>query len=209
MLCPGTPDYGFLRMVLDTVGPNMVGRGGTRIGDAIRKAVEAFPAGAGAKIIVLMTDGEDHDSYPLDAAKLAAKDGISIVTIGFGDEKGSEITLVDPKTGGKSTLTDHDGKPVKSRLDGETLRQIALATKGAYVPAGVAVLDLESIVKTNIEPLVSGPAPELAQQPDRPEEYPWLVSLALAALFFAALPGAAQRASRVGDSTAQAQKVAP
>jgi len=104
--------------------------------------------------MLLITDGEDHDSYPLDAAKEALAAGIRIVTIGFGSETGSEITLVDPETGGRSVLTDSAGVPVRSRLDGELLREVALVTEGVYVPAGVAALDLDSIVDAHVKPIV-------------------------------------------------------
>ena len=143
VLSPLTPDYSFFRMMLRGADPTSISRGGTRIGEAIRKGLEAFDEDSSvSKLMLLITDGEDHDSYPLEAAKEAAKKGVRIVAIGFGSEKGSEISLTDPVTGAKTTLT-YEGKPVISKLDGKTLRDIALETKGAFVPAGVAALDLE------------------------------------------------------------------
>ena len=87
-------------------------------------------------MIVLITDGEDQDSHPLDAARAAAERGVKVLAIGFGDEAGSEIHVTDPVTGARSMVRDSDGQPVVTRLDGETLRAMALATEGAYVPAG-------------------------------------------------------------------------
>ncbi|HVY62130.1 MAG TPA: VWA domain-containing protein, partial [Planctomycetota bacterium] len=130
VLCPLTPDAGFFRLVLETANPGSVTRGGTRIGDAIRKALDGFTPGPGAKAIVLVTDGEDHDSYPVEAAKAAKDQGVRIVSIGFGDEKGAEIPITDPKTGERAPLKDRTGQVVRSRLDGAALREIALTTEG-------------------------------------------------------------------------------
>jgi Ca-activated chloride channel family protein len=129
--CPLTSDYGFFRLVLRDVDTRAVSRGGTRIGDAIRKAVAAYGPSRGApRLMLLITDGEDHESYPLDAVQRAVEAGIRVVAIGFGSETGSEITLTDPETGARSVLTDRDGNVVQSRLDGELLREIALRSEG-------------------------------------------------------------------------------
>ena len=188
VLCPLTPDYGFFRTVLRGVDTRSVARGGTRIGDALRKATEAFPPGEGAKLLLLITDGEDHDSYPLDAAKKALEAGVRIVAIGFGSEQGSAITLTDPQTGAKTQLTDRAGQVVTSGLDGETLRKIALQTEGAYVPAGVAALDLESIVTSHIKPLVRVSS-EASVRVLPAEHYPWFIMACLAALMGAVWVG--------------------
>jgi Ca-activated chloride channel family protein len=188
VLCPLTSDAAFFRMVMRGVSVRSVSPGGTRIGDGIRQAMKAFPDGPGSKLILLVTDGEDHDSNPLDAAKEALAAGVRIVTIGFGDEKGSEITLVDPDTGARKILTDRGGNVVRSRLDGETLRQIALATQGAYVPAGTAALDLESIVRDHIQPLARAAA-EKSMRRVPVDHYPWCLLLALAALLGASWVG--------------------
>jgi hypothetical protein len=58
---------------------------------------------------------------------------------------------------------------------------MALETGGAYVPAGTSALDLESIVRENITPILRAEA-DKAAQPIPTEEYPWMVALALVAL---------------------------
>lgn len=191
VLSPLTPDYGFFRLILRGADTTSISRGGTRIGDAIRTATRAFDPGPGSKILLLITDGEDHDSFPEEAAERAKELGIRIISIGFGSETGSSITLVDPKTGSRSPLVDGAGQPVISRLDGELLRKIALETKGAYVPAGVAALDLESIVSEHIEPIVRFAAQEQRQRAPR-EQYVWFILAALIGLFsvsFLSTPG--------------------
>ena len=182
-MCPLTPDHSFFTTVLATVDTRSAGRGGTKVGEAIKTAVRGFPPGPGAKLIVLITDGDDQDPYSEDAAKLARDAGIKIVAIGLGSETGSEITLTDPATGAKTTLM-HDGKPVISKLDGDKLRKIALVTEGAYIPAGTSAVDLESIMKTHVAPMVSA-AVASAQRVIPAERYTWLVLASLGFLLAA------------------------
>jgi Ca-activated chloride channel family protein len=180
MMCPLTPDHAFFDLAVDDVDTRSVSRGGTRIGDALRTAVRAFPSGPGPKLIVLITDGEDHESFPLDAAEEAKKAGVHVVSVGLGSEAGAPLYVTDPQTGAKAPIT-HDGQPVISKLDGETLRKIAVTTEGAYVPAGTSALDLESIVREHVQPIVRA---ELAAQKRviPGERYPWFVLLSLIAL---------------------------
>ena len=182
VLCPMTTDYGFFKLVLDNAGPGSVGRGGTRLEAPVRKAIEGFGTETDvSRAILLMTDGEDHDSYPLKAAEEAAERGIKIITIGFGDEAGSEIQYTDPVTGARTVVKNADGQPVQSRLDGETLRQIALATQGAYVPAGTGALDLESIYHAHIAPLTRGQLDQNGHAVRR-EGFQWAVLLSFLCL---------------------------
>lgn len=178
-MCPLTPDHSFFTTVLSTVDTRSAGRGGSRVGEAIKAAVRGFPAGPGAKLMVLITDGDDQDPYSEEAAKLARDAGIKIVAIGLGSETGSEITLTDPATGAKTKL-EHEGKPVISKLDGDKLRTIALVTEGVYIPAGTSAVDLQSIMKTHVEPMVTA-AVASAQRVIPAERYLWLV---LASLVF-------------------------
>ena len=157
VLSPLTPDFGFLRLVLDNVRVGSVSKGGTRLEEPIRKATEGFGStGDLSRVLLFFTDGEDHDSFPLDAARQAAERGIRIVIIGFGDEAGSEMWVTDPLSGARTRILDADGRPAISRLDGDLLRELALTTEGAYVPAGTGVLDLQSIFEAHLRPLMRG-----------------------------------------------------
>jgi Ca-activated chloride channel family protein len=204
VLSPLTPDFGFLRLVLDNVDVTSVTRGGTRIGDAIRKAVTGFgPASEASRAILLITDGEDHASFPLDAARDAAQAGLKIIAIGFGDEAGSEILVTDPRTGARSRLLDADGRPVRSRLDGDLLRDLARATEGAYVPAGTGVLDLESIYERHIARLTRGRL-DARGRTIREEAYQWPVLLALVFLVSSVAVAAGRVSRRSGASASGA-----
>jgi Ca-activated chloride channel family protein len=179
---PLTSDYGFFRLVLRDVNVGSVSRGGTRIGAAVRRAVAVFGPDRGTpRIMLLITDGEDHDSYPLEAVEEAVAAGIRIVAIGFGSETGSEVLLTDPDTGARNVLLDSDGNVVRSRLDGDLLREIALAAEGAYIPAGTSAVDLDSIVEAHIRPMVADVSARVVRK-NPTEHYRWFVLGALLSL---------------------------
>jgi len=152
-VCPLTPDHAYFSTVLSTVDTHSAGKGGSRVGEAIKAGVRAFPQGPGAKLMVLITDGDDQDPYTQEAAKAARDAGVKIVVIGLGSEAGSQIVLTDPQTGAKTTLM-YEGKPVISKLDGPALQKIAITTEGAYIPAGTNAVDLESIMDKHVRPMV-------------------------------------------------------
>ncbi|MBA3465332.1 MAG: VWA domain-containing protein [Deltaproteobacteria bacterium] len=187
-VCPLTPDHSFFTTVLSTIDSRSAGRGGTKIGEAIKVAVRGFPQGQGAKLIVLITDGDDQDPYSEEAAKLAREAGVKIITVGLGSEAGSQITLTDPQTGAKTTLM-HEGTPVISKLNGEQLRKIALATEGAYVPAGTSAIDLDSIMESYVQPIVRAAADGSVRRIPA-EQFQWLVLASLLCLLGALWVGA-------------------
>ena len=148
--CPLTFDYGFFLQQLNQVGPHTVTRGGTLIGDAIRKALSAFATLANNyKDIILITDGEDHDSFPLEAAQAAAAQQVSIYTIGVGDAvTGTRVPMQD--TAGSRTYMEYQGQEVRSRMQADLLLEIARLTGGAYVPAGTRAIELDRIYTEKI-----------------------------------------------------------
>ncbi|HLL24146.1 MAG TPA: VWA domain-containing protein [Kofleriaceae bacterium] len=187
-MCPLTPDHSFFRTVLATVDTRSAGRGGTKIGEAIKVALRGFPRGPGAKLIVLITDGDDQDPYSEEAAKAARDAGVKIISVGLGSETGSEITLTDPVTKVKTPLM-HEGKPVVSKLNGEQLRKVSLVTEGAYIPAGTSAIDLDSIMASHVAPIVKQ-AEDAARRIVPAERYPWFVLASLASLLAALWVGA-------------------
>jgi Ca-activated chloride channel homolog len=111
--CPLTQDYAFVRMALADITTESTSRGGTMIGDAIRKAAdEVFDKESREfKDIILITDGEDHDSFPVEAARKAAEDGVRIIAIGLGDDNtGSRIPITGPD--GQTTFLKYQGQEV-------------------------------------------------------------------------------------------------
>ncbi len=142
--CPLTQDYAFVRMALADISTESTSRGGTQIGDAIRKATdEVFDKQSREyKDLILITDGEDHDSFPVQAAQKAAKDGVRIIAIGLGDDAtGSRIPITGPDGKGsptqnsalggpQTTFLKYKGQEVWSKLDSDMLREVAYATEG-------------------------------------------------------------------------------
>ena len=187
-VCPLTPDHSFFTTVLSTIDTTSAGRGGTKIGEAIKVALRGFPAGPGAKLIVLITDGDDQDPYSEEAAKAARDAGVKIIAVGLGSEAGSQITLTDPQTGAKTTLM-HDNVPVISKLNGDQLRKIALVTEGAYVPAGTSAIDLDSIMESHVQPIVRAAA-DAAIRRIPAEQFQWFVLVSLVSLLGALWVGA-------------------
>lgn len=144
---PLTTDYGFFSLVLDEIGVESVSRGGTKIGDAVRKTLdEGFDNEEKKyKDIILITDGEDHDSFPVEAAEEAAQKGVRLIAIGLGDEnEGRRIPLTDER-GNRYYLT-YNGQEVWSRLDASTLRKMANATPGGkYLNVATGAIDLGDV----------------------------------------------------------------
>ncbi|HEY4059570.1 MAG TPA: VWA domain-containing protein [Kofleriaceae bacterium] len=184
LVCPLTPDHSFFTTVLNTLDTRSAGRGGTKIGDAMKIAVRGFPkATTGAKLIVLITDGDDQDPYSEEAAKQAAVAGVKVIAIGLGSEQGSTITITDPHSGAKQTL-EHDGQPVISKLNADQLKKIAKATEGVYIPAGTSALDLDSIVDSYIKPLIAEATAKATRRVPA-ELFQGLVALAIFCLMIA------------------------
>lgn len=148
--CPLTLDYGFFRMILDDIGPDSVTRGGTAIGDALRAVMRDVldSREKDGKDIILITDGEDHDSFPVEAAKAAGEKGVRIIAIGLGSETdGRRVPVVDER--GNRQYLVHGGQQVWSKLDSSTLQKMAAATPGGrYLGVGTGAMDLGDIYST-------------------------------------------------------------
>jgi Ca-activated chloride channel homolog len=147
--CPLTQDYGFFRLMLDDTGPESVSRGGTVIGDALRKTVDEVYSDRlkRYKDIILITDGEDHDSFPVEAAGEVGERGIRLIGIGLGDEKeGKRIPVMNEK--GDRTFLRHGGQEVWTRLDADTLRKMVDSTPGGrYLNVATGTFDLGTIYR--------------------------------------------------------------
>ncbi len=149
LVCPLTSDYGFFRLALADVSTQSAGRGGTLIGDAIRKAGALFDESKldSHKMILLITDGEDQESYPVEAAASVWKDEkVPIIALALGDpEQGARV----PVTGQKGEeFLEYKGEQVRSRADFATLEQVAHASEqGAFVAVGTSNFDLGDIYR--------------------------------------------------------------
>ena len=147
---PLTNHYDDFRQILESVGPQSLNRGGSRLGEAIRVSTESFITKTNDhKAIVLFTDGEDQESEPIEAARAAFADrGVRIFTIGLGDiEQGAVVPLSGEDRNGRPmpSYLRYQGEIVRTKLNGEILSQIATETEGAYVPAGIRRVNMADV----------------------------------------------------------------
>ncbi|MGD8451217.1 MAG: VWA domain-containing protein [Phycisphaerae bacterium] len=163
LTCPLTNDYGFFRLALDDVSTRSAARGGTLIGDAIRKAAKAFPDKLGAhRIVLLITDGEDHDSEPVQAAAGAWEDHqLPIIAVALGDEREGARIPVDTARG--EGYLEYQGKEVWSKANFDDLRQVTQVAGGSmfsrfgrqnFIPVGTRNFDLGEIYRDVVLPAV-------------------------------------------------------
>ena len=153
VVCPLTRDYGFFKWAIASLSPGSVDSGGTLIGDAIRKvAGDVFdPLEKRFKDLILITDGEDQESFPVEAASIAGQQGVRIIAIGLGDEnEGSRIPITGPN--GEKAFLKYKGEEVWSKLGGDLLRNIVYVTEGGkYLSVGPGTtLDLGQIYESLI-----------------------------------------------------------
>ena len=133
---PLTFDYATARTYLQHANPNVITRQGTVIAEAIDTAMAGFSEQrATQKVIVIMTDGENHEGAPIEVARQAAEDGAIIYTVGFGSVQGEPIPEYDEQGSVTGFRKDTQGNVVLSQLDEATLQQIALAGGGRYFRA--------------------------------------------------------------------------
>ena len=141
---PITTDYSSAKLFLANINTEMMPVQGTSIGAAIDLAARSFtPETDASRAIIVITDGENHQDDAVAAAKAAHEKGITIHTIGMGLEQGAPI----PEQGNPGQFRkDAAGNVVISKLDEETLRQIAKAGEGLYVRASNADVGLGQLM---------------------------------------------------------------
>ena len=181
--CPLTLDYGAASMFLNSMGPDLVPVPGTAIGEAIGRSLSAFVSDeAKHKVLILITDGEDHPGDPLEAAQQASDQGVVIFTVGIGSPQGVPIPIFNQRGQRTGFKLDSNREVVLTRLDEQTLQQIASATGGRYFRATPGEDELDQIV----EEVASMDKKELAAQDiaQYEEQFQAFVALALLLLGF-------------------------
>ena len=178
---PITTDYGVAKMFLQSMNTDIVSSNGTSLDEAIKMSATYFDEKSKtSKLLIMISDGEDHSDGAEDAAEEATKLGMKIITIGVGTEKGSTIPL---RVNGvvESFKRDKNNEVVITKLNKEGLTTIAKATKGGYVDGNntKAVLDyvknaLDNIQKTEFES---------TQMANFQSQFQWFLGFAFALLF--------------------------
>jgi Ca-activated chloride channel family protein len=178
---PLTTDHGFFLSVLERIDTDSAPRGGTRIGDGLRKCLALMPEGSDRdRVVVLITDGEDHESSPQEAAEDAGKQGVRILAVGLGDATdGARIPFEDAS--GERGYVKYDGQEVWSKLDGALLKDITDATQGAYIPAGTKVYNLGQFYEDHLAGLSRSEFRE-EERRQRKEQFQWFLFFGIALL---------------------------
>ncbi len=153
LYCPLTSDYAAFLMMLDDVHPGIIPRGGTAIEQALRRAVRSFDDDMLAdRVILLITDGEDHEGNALNVVPEMQSRNIRLFAVGVGTPEGSLIPMVDER-GNITYLRDRQGNIVQTRLEEDLLERLATRTGGMYVRATPGDFGLDYIYEYGIAPL--------------------------------------------------------
>lgn len=148
---PPTTDYDAVKLFWRDLSPSDMPVGGTAIGRALTSATEMLSrlrAQGGEtrdQVILLLTDGEDTESKPLEAAEEAAKLGIKVFAVGIGSRSGELVPDVAENDQAAGYIKDREGKYVTSRLDEDLLAQIAARTGGGYLRADAQHFGVEAV----------------------------------------------------------------
>jgi Ca-activated chloride channel homolog len=206
---PLTLDEQAFQQAVEAVSVGIVPVGGTSLSSAIRTTLEAFEKGNdNHKVMVLFTDGEDHDTddETMAATKEAAEAGMRIFTIGVGTPEGELLRMADEQ-GNTSFIKDADGNVVKSHLNQTLLQQIATETHGFYLPLQGAN-PMETLYARGLAPL---PKSDETTRLTRvyQERYHWFLGFAVICLVVEALlPERARARSRRARPAASALQTA-
>lgn len=176
---PITSDYRMAKAFAQKIDPTLVSVQGTAVGKALEQALLSFSGetveeGRHSRVIILITDGENHEDDAIAVAERAAEMGIRIYTIGIGTPEGAPISI------GGDFIRDEKGEMVVSKLNEEMLQQIAEITDGLYVRSSLQSIGLEEIVQS-IEAMEKTELSTVRFE-EYNEQYPFLVAIALVLL---------------------------
>jgi Ca-activated chloride channel homolog len=178
---PITTDYAAGKIFLNNLNTDMLSSQGTAIHEAIELSKTFYNnAEQTNRVLIILSDGEDHGENALVAAAAAKEEGIKIFTIGVGTEKGKPIPI---KRNGvvQNYKKDKNGETVITKLDETTLMQIASQTDGIYLRGDSTAQVVEAISaqfdkmdKTEFE------AKQIA---DFKDQFQWFLGIGLFFLF--------------------------
>ena len=132
--CPLTYDRGALNLFIETLSTRLVPSGGTQIGPALALASEKLLSddekgkSPHAKIILLISDGEDFSQQAEEQAEELKENGIKLFSLGVGTEQGGVI----PLNSGQNKKDTETGNDVITKLKSELLKKLSSITGGAY-----------------------------------------------------------------------------
>ncbi|MEW5993994.1 MAG: VWA domain-containing protein [Candidatus Zixiibacteriota bacterium] len=144
--CPLTLDYAAARFLLEAMDQTSVTTQGTALAAALEMSAKAFEQKEKKhKVLLLLTDGEDLEGGPIEAAEEARKHGIKIYPVGIGNPEGDPIPILDRAGNQVGFKKDENGEVIVTKLDVVTLQKIALATGGKFYRATAGEMELDKI----------------------------------------------------------------
>jgi len=195
--CPLTFDYDAFRESLMSVDENTIPVQGTDLARALEEGFLAMEKDDRRKVMVLLTDGEDLEKAGVKKAQALGEKGVQIFSIGVGTQAGAQIQTVNPQ-GTVESLRDERGKLVESHLDDATLRAVAEATHGQYLPLGALGEGMTGVRRAL---LASGDAPGLSQARKLGvDRYHYFVAAVIVLLLIESLIGTRRRMSETTSS---------
>jgi len=203
MRVPLTLNYGAFRTTLAELRPLSGARGGTALANAIDLAAESFPeSSAGSRAIVVLSDGEDLSGGddPVATARKALEDRkVHVYSVGIGDAREGGRIPVSRATDGAVRYLVHEGQEVWTKLDERTLRDLALAGGGAYIPAGTDRVDMALAFEQTVGQLERQEF-ESSTVTRRTPRFQWFAGMAFACLLAGAVLPAGRPARREDEA---------
>ena len=205
VMTPLTLDGAVIDLLLDAVAPGTLPVPGTRLAGALEEALRLFdPGGQGHRVVVLLSDGEDHGGGLAAVLDKLRAEGVVVHAFGIGTPQGAPVPLPDGarrQDGEPEVKRDPQGQVVISRLSEELLEQVADATGGVYLRATGTGADPAPIVAR-----IEGMATRRFESETRDtlaERFQWPLAAAAAALTLHLAAGAfAPRPRRPGFAAA-------
>ena len=143
---PLTSDYAAAALFLNAMDTDMISVQGTNLGQAVAVALDAFAdTERRHRVLVLITDGEDHEGEVEEAVDRAVEAGVRIYTVGIGSAEGVPIPEFDEAGRPQGFRRDDDGTVVTTQLDEATLRTMAERTGGLHYRASPGGAELEAL----------------------------------------------------------------
>ena len=170
-----TTDYGIAKMYLQSMNTDMVSSQGTAINDALKLSVDYFDIKETSKLIILVSDGEDHGDGADEAIAMAKDKGVRIFSIGMGTEKGAMIPIKDNRGNIISYKKDQNGDNVITKMYPETLKSISDKTKAKYIN-GSNTKEVVEAVKSQLDKIEKTEF-ESQQIADFESQYQWFLGL--------------------------------
>jgi Ca-activated chloride channel family protein len=184
MQCPLTLDYSSFYMMLEDLYAGIIPYGGTSLSKALETAIKGFKKSNSDKAIILISDGDDTEDLTKIIKELKEKN-IKVFSIGVGTLEGGLIPE-RTETGSLQFHKDKNGKIVKTSLNEEKLKQIALETGGFYVRSIQNDFGIEKIYKEGLAKMAKGKS-ETKLVKSYHERYYIFLIVAFALLFFEAV----------------------